>query len=496
MKFNVPSRYNAQYLMPRKRNYEDVTLHGIFPVEIREVPVVDAPLVHIVGETGPEMGKYGVMVQARYQKIAGNSIEIRSVDGELYKQLVSLNEFLGQLEKPFEGNENVFERANYDGVSAGVSKSEHDAEKEKYTSFGEFEAAKSLEGVRDVKINTDAVSNALQDYANDLMIIDGFVYERTVEPVLSIQFDDESVYLRLGESRDVQLTKFRSSMAQNRQVTGLRFGLDEYDRALAEAQTMAKRLGLKFEDRVELQMVSEWEVEFRADMENVYEHASIFEVYARSMVNAMDERLALAWYDLSEALQNHHQPTKEMFDALRTVASTRVDDIINISETGKLYFKETGVYVSAEKFVENLDGVKEVLRMWDNRSQTALEWFDTSLQSSPTYRGSERAWEVVDCRTLRAIAVEYDTDLTSFMTAALEGNANVIVVSPNDKDAIASKVVALVDLHEGEPRICDVATRHRTAITPEQKALILDHVSNALEMKREFELEMSIDINM
>lgn len=496
MKFNVPSKYNAKYLMPRKRNHEDVTLFGTFPVEIREVSTVEAPLVHIVGETPPGIGAYGVVVQARYQMIAGNPIEIRSVEGELYKQLVSLDDFLEQLEKPFESDENVFGRANYGGISGGVSKSKYETSEERYTSFGQFEMAKKLEGVRDVKVNSDEVSDALQNYANDLLIIDGFVYERTVEPVLSVQLDDKSVYLRLCESRDFQLAKFRSHVTQNRQASGLLFGLDEYDRAVAEAQMMADRLNLDFDNRIDLKMVSEWEVEFRADMDNVYEHASIFEFYARSMVNAMDERLALAWYDLSEALQNHHQPTKEMFDALRTVASTQVDDIINRSETGQLYFKESGVYVSAEKFVENLDGVKEVLRMWDNRSQTALEWFDTSLQSSPTYRGSERAWEIVDCRTLRAIAMEYDADLTSFMTAALEGNGNVIVVSPIDRDAIESKVVALVDLHEGEPRICNVATRHRSAITPEQKALILDHVSNALEMKREFELEMSLDINM
>lgn len=502
MRFTVPTHYQAEYLLPRKRNTDNVVLNTDVIVEIREVSSSDAPIVHIIGDfksdVVPSDDHYSAYKRiGRYEMVEGQAIEIRMVDGEMYKQIATVSTLQKQLNDRDKSRESVFSSGYYGDIHAGLyGDDSYNKTVGKYSTFSEFEVDQKITGVRSVTENSSEVGLALQKYADDLLIIDGFVYERTVEPALSLHFEQGHVRLRLCETEDPELSKHRYYLAPNSDPSGSRFGLDEFERAVSEGRALAKRYNLNFVCGVEVRKTSDWAIEFRADLENLYNSAKNFVHQGTKVVGALDEHLAMAWYDLSIAVSNHHQPTKQMLDALRAIEVGDINNLIHVGSSGKSIFVDSRVYVGADDFVAAMTDVKEALRMWDARSENVVEWFDTSLQQMPTYSTSERAWEIVDCRTLRQISDEYDTDLTQFMTAALEGSGNIIVVSPIGEDSKNSKAVALVEVHDGEPRIKSAVTKRGVPMTAEHAELALNHVRSALSLTQEKDQEFELTLGM
>jgi len=416
MRFEVPTHYETKYLLPKKRNDETAVFSTVVAVDIREVPADEAPIVHVLGEMKPEIDpNSSFQYRARYQMIDGKSVEVRSIEGELYVQIATVDMLMEQLKSAKNDENNVFSGGTYGGRSAGLfGDKRYQKETLAYSNFRDYETANKINGVRKVNSLLDDTTQALQKYADELAIIDGFVYEKTVEPALLLTYTFEGkLQLCLSESRKNQLSKTRYYLQRNEDASGMRFGLDELDRALVEGKRIADAAGIEFVNRVVIDRISPWEIEFRGDMEMLYNTAKSFVHHVSKNVRALDKYLATAWYDMSMAVAKHHQPTAEMIDAMRRVEAANLDSLVNDRGNSELStFKHDVNYACPANFVKSVAEVKEALRLWDSRTPGALEWFDTSLNVLPTYSDSERAWEVVDCHTLRDLALEYDTDLS------------------------------------------------------------------------------------
>jgi hypothetical protein len=391
--------------------------------------------------------------------------------------------------KSYENDENnVFSGGSYGGRSAGLfGDKRYQKDTLDYSNFHDYETANKIIGVRKVVSFLDDTARSLQKYADELAIIEGFVYEKTVEPALLLTYTFEGkLQLCLSESRKNHLSKARYHLQRNEDAAGMRFGLDELDRALEEGKRIADYTGMEFVNRVTIDRISPWEVEFRGDMEMVYNTAKSFVHHVAKNVRALDKYLATAWYDMSMAVSKHHQPTAEMIDAMRRVEAADLDLFVNERENSEFStFKHDVNYASPDNFVRSIKDVKEGLRLWDSRTPGTLEWLDTSLNIPPTYSESERAWEVVDCHTLRDLALEYDIDLSEYMTFALEGRGNIIVISPIKGGTEGSKAIVLVDTNENEPRVATYVTRHGTKLSDEHLMIALRYVSKGLQLAEE-----------
>lgn len=489
MRFEVPTHYETKYLLPKKRNDETAVFSTVVSVDIREVPADEAPIIHVLGERKPEIDPdRSIQYRARYQMIDGKPVEVRSIDGELYVQIATVDRLMEQLKSAENDEDIVFSGGTYGSQSAGLfGDKRYQKDTLAYSNFQDYEAAKKIIGVRKVHSLLDDTAQALQKYADELAIIDGFVYEKTVEPALLLTYTFEGkLQLCLSESRENHLSKTRYHLQRNEDTSGMRFGLDEFDRAVVEGKRIADAAGMDFVNQVVVDRISPWEIEFRGDMEMVYNTATSFVHHVSKNVRALDKYLATAWYDMSMAVSKHHQPTAEMIDAMRRVEAVDLDSFVNERENLEFStFKHDVNYVSPDNFVKSIEEIKEALRLWDSRTPGALEWFDTSLNVLPTYSDSERAWEVVDCHTLRDLALEYDTDLSEYMTAALEGRGNVVVVSPIKGGTEGSKAIVLVETNDNEPRVASYVTRHGTKLSDEHGTLALQHVSKGLQLAEE-----------
>lgn len=489
MRFEVPTHYETKYLLPKKRNEETAVFSTVVSVDIREVPADEAPIVHVLGEMKPGIDPdSSFQYRARYQMIDAKPVEIRSLDDELYVQIASVDTLTEQL-KSIENNENnVFSGGTYGDRSAGLfGDKRYYKETLAYSNFQDYEAANRITGVRKVVSLLNDTVQALQKYADDLAIIDGFVYEKTVEPALLLTYTlDGKLHLCLSESRNNNLSKSRDYLQRNEDASGMRFGLDEFDRAVAEGKRIAKASGIEFVNRVVVDRISPWEVEFRGDLEMVYNTAKSFVHHVSKNVRALDKYLATAWYDMSMAVAKHHQPTDEMIDAMRRVEAANLDSYVNDRGNSEFStFRHDVNYACPANFIKSVAEVKEALRLWDSRTPGALEWLDTSLNVLPTYSKSERAWEVVDCHTLRDLALEYDTDLSEYMATALEGRGSIVVISPIKGGTEGSKAIVLVETNDNEPRVATYVTRYGTKLSDDHVTIALHHVSKGLQLAEE-----------
>lgn len=486
MRFEVPTHYETKYLLPKKRNDETAVFSTVVSIDIREVPADEAPILHVLGEMKPEVDPdSSFQYRARYQMIDGQPVEIRSIDGDLYVQIATVDSLTEQLKSIKNNENNVFSGGIYGDRSAGLfGDKRYQNETLAYSNFQDYEAANKIAGVRKVDSLLNETAQALQTYADELAIVDGFVYEKTVEPALLLTNTFEGkLQLCLSESRENHLSKDRYFLQRNEDASGIRFGLDELDRALVEGKRIADAAGMEFVNRVVIDLISPWEIEFRGDMEMVYNTAKRFVHHVSENVRALDKYLATAWYDMSIAVSKHHQPTAEMIDAMRRVEAADLDSFVNDRENSEFStFKHDVNYVCPANFVKSVAEVKEALRLWDSRTLGALEWFDTSLNVLPTYSNTERAWEVVDCHTLRDLALEYDTDLSEYMAAALEGRGSIVVVSPIKGGTEGSKAIVLVETNDNEPRIATYVTRYGTKLSDHHVTIALHHVSKGLQL--------------
>src|SRR5690606_6469592 len=157
-------------------------------------------------------------------------------------------------------------------------------------------------------------------------------------------------------------------------------------------------------------------------------------------------------------------------------------------------FRQAYYRQDAKDVVAAFHDVSEALRMWDSRSPSDLEWFETSLQATPTYSDDNRAWEVVDCKTLRELEAHFGSDFSDFMTMALEGQGSIIVVGPLKGGSEAATAVMLVDTYSNEPCISRFVTKHGQELQEGAQLLALQHVNQALAHLRDQEMLNSLSM--
>lgn len=484
MKISIPTNYNANYILPRKRLENSTSLFTTANVDIQEIDGDDAPIIHILGSnptTEPNVHKRGVV--PRYQKIDGKLVDIRKYDGDLYVRIASVETMLDQLRGTDINPRHVFSNTTYGRVLAGMYS--HD-EGPTYKSFESFLIANNIDKVRRVEVNLDEVLEAPQDYADDLLIIDGHVYEKTVEPALSLVPSPGIIELRLSEAYENDINKSRNHLQSNDDIYSIRFGLDEYERAVEEGEKIAEEDGVRFVNNVSIEHVSNWEIDFRGELETLYKKASRFVSMTTNMVHAFDKFTARAWYHLSEAIELHDQTTPLMIDAMRRVAA---------SDENSFSANFQSNMSSIRTFRAVVEGVKQGIRLWDSRSHGLMEWFDTSLATMPDYVDGKRIWEVVDARTMRIMQKKLGLDdqtLARMMRGALEGHSSVVAVGPDT--GLVDDVMSIMSVSLNDELIIEdhVSTSKKDEEIFELERLAQGYVGNALDQKKDINIIASM----
>jgi hypothetical protein len=286
------------------------------------------------------------------------------------------------------------------------------------------------------RATTDRYFNRL---AGQFAVIDGMLYEKVDEPVVSLVVQNGgklSAYIE--ESISPALTHFRKGGWRGAPSERIRFGLDEFDRAMKVAARLAVANKLTLAIHARVSQVSATEVRFRGDHEYLFSAASGVASQLRSAVHHMPERVGLAVIGAANLLAVHDRMTPAALEAVRKMeAELRVyfegDHPAPPSDDLHYDYQLRQDFGSGWRWT--VDRLTDAIAHWDARDDVGLEWFDQALDALPIYDYPKRAYELTSQLDIDKLAVMWNGGIPQEL-ASFDQDASVIVVVEDFEDHI------------------------------------------------------------
>lgn len=447
MKITVPSKYSEEYVRPKKRSPETVTLRSTFEVEIREIDPLDAPVAHILGEALVENAEREPHVP--FAMVDARPAEVRIAEGQYWVQRMPLDGLQAAVSmrgpgNPFNGFHKVGKLHPDVGIDDGFAElpsTRHEAEKALGEEMRKWESLRPL------------TASALEHRASCLAAIDGWLYEKVSEPAITLVPEEGRVLMRLTEAvhDDSHFSRGRSEYVPG---YAIRFGVDEMEKAERYGEQIASRYGVPLENRVVIESHSPWHVRFRGGPEFLTAKAWSAMTEMSQYIGSMDVGLGKAWHDLMTALHEHDSVTAPAIDAMRRILALAGSGALgSLSRDGSLGYTRSVLEPSLETVMEGLEAALEV---WDSRDSLGIEWLESGLGDTAGYRGDARAYEITSLMEADALSKAIGRDLSHMTAVAAAGRGSMVAV----EDAGLVRAVCFVGDGDGGRTVLEAVAGH------------------------------------
>jgi hypothetical protein len=422
MKVNIPFAYQVNYKLPRQPSWSHSSILSEAPVDIEEIDADEAPVIHIVSDSSKRgTGGYGEQPWVSKFHVPGGECVIRKHAGQFYASrfpVENIANWRGNSEyDPFE-----VEIALAAGDSEFRSKLKTDMPALKMT-LDEFNSKGEVKKFSSERPMVDRYVNRL---ATRFAVIDGTLYEKVHEPVLSVVAKTGgSVSIYVEEAISPTLTRFQKGGWRGTAAERTRFGLDEYDRALALATRWSTENRLKLNVHAHVLHVSPSEVRFRGDHEYLFSAACDVAGQLRKSLSYMTETAGHAVLSAANLLAVHNRLTPASLAAVRKMEA----ELLKYFSAD--YSAPSGYDYDHQRAFEGwkgkLEGLSDALANWDARDEIGLEWLDRSLNAIPVYDYPKRAYEATSLLDMDKVALRWKGGLPIAL-AKVDPETSAIVI--------------------------------------------------------------------
>lgn len=452
-KLSIPTYVAARFVLPKKRNDDTVYMKTVVDVDIRDVDDDQAPVLFSIKDESRKIGSY-----LPFATSDGSPCLVRKFEGNFLAKRWRVDDVVARIlhdgqEKNWEKKFGNLLGGNYAdeagtvtvGLSGSVSKvadNHADAERK----FGPF---------RKWADESQRTYNAINDRCSELIIVDGWVYEKVGEPVLSITLDNEPEGFRLRVIEDRNPKSRYASIYDDRSGSSLpRFGIDEIEKARAVAAGIAEKSGCGLVDGLEVEVVAPWEVRFRGESEVLLHAADDVVQFGLSNLKDLNGNFGLAWHDLVSSMYVDNVVTPPLIDALQRIASMESSGLLKRNARGEI---EKSWYAERESGI--LETVTEALDLWASRNHRGYEWSNEAFAISSTHEKGAFAYEINSLVGSGLLAEGLGVPTETFdnlTTEAAAGRGHLIAIH-NQAGPIAAAFV--IDGEDG-PEVVETITRH------------------------------------
>jgi hypothetical protein len=442
MKVKIPFVYRVHYKKPRQPSWSHSEILSEGEFDIADIADADAPVIHVVSDESVGEVENSNWVSGAAPKttskfhVPGGDCLIRKHGDQYYASRFPVAEIAEW-------------RANreYDPFTVQMSLRGDEAE------FGgeldtawpgrravTLEAFHASEGevkkFTSARATTDRYINRL---AGQFAVIDGVLYEKVREPVVSLVVQKGgrlSAYIE--ESVSPNITHFRKGSWRGTSDERIRFGLDEFDRAMKVAARIAVANKLTLAIGARVLQASATEVRFRGDHEYLFSAASMVAGQLRSAVRHMPERVGLAVLGAANLLAVHDRMTPAALEAVRKMeAELQVyfagDHPAPPSDDLRYDFHLRQDFGSGWRW--KVDRLTDAIAHWDARDDVGLEWFDKALDALPIYDYPKRAYELTSQLDIDKIAMNWKGGMPEEL-AGFDPDTSVVVVVEDFEDHV------------------------------------------------------------
>lgn len=442
MTVKIPFVYWVHYKKPRQPSWSHSEILGEGTFDIQDIPAGDAPVLHVVSDESGGEAESGFW-SGRDPKTAskfhvpGGDCVIRKHGDQHYASRFPVEEIATWRDN-----------GEYDPFSVKMSLRGDEAEhnRELDTALHGRQRAVSLEAfhAREGEVKKFTSDRATTDryfhhLAGQFAVIDGVLYEKVREPVVSLVVQSGGKLLAyIEEAISPALTRFRKGDWRGAPSERIRFGLDEFDRAMKVAARLAVANKLTLAIHAKVSQVSATEVRFRGDHEYLFSAASGVASQLRNAVHHMPERVGLAVLGAANLLAVHDRMTPAALEAVRKMeAELRVyfagDHPAPPSDDLQYDYHLRQDFGSGWRW--KVDRLTDALSHWDARDDVGLEWFDKALDALPVYDYPKRAYELTSQLDIDKVAMRWKGGIPREL-ASVDQDASVIVVVEDFEDHI------------------------------------------------------------
>lgn len=412
MKVEIPFVYTVDYKKPRQPSWSSSQILCTSVVDMEVISDSDAPIVHIVADSSAGKAEVSEWHQKRETvskfHVPGGDCLIRKRGGQYYASRFPVDEIA-----KWRGNK------EFDPFSAEVAlrpgDSEHRAKldtaykTQSATTLEQFHALGEVKKFTSGRAMTDRY---LQMFAGEFAVVDGVLYEKVAEPVISavVPLGSGTLCVYVEEATSPTLTNFSKGDWRGKPENRLRYGLDEFDRAIEECQEIVAGRPIELAVYADVKQVSPTEVEFRGDHEYLYSAATQLAYQLSAAAKYMTERAGTAVVDAANLLAVHDRLTRRSLAAVR-----RMETELRSYFAGDHPAPPTQEYkydydlrqAFGEHWREKLDRLSHALEHWDVRDDVGLEWFDRTMDALPLYDYPKRAYEISSVTDMGKLAMRW-----------------------------------------------------------------------------------------
>jgi len=457
-RLTIPTLYNADFKRPKKRTVESVLMQGSVEVQLRDLDDAEAPVVHIVGDT------YQPMTSDMYTEVRRHNpfpvtkngpCPVRSVDGKLYARRWQLGDPDRTAHLLAAGGAlDVHYRDGQGATVMGLRKPS--SERETYASRAEAEAARGP--FREWDDQYARTVAAIQRRCEDMLVVDGWIYDLVGEPVLSVQPDDNGVRVFLGQASP-PVGPYRHGNDHGKTNVSIRFGIDQLPRALDTAERLARAMGTKVVNHAVIELVSPWAVRFRGERERIRQVAIDTLTWGKGRLSSLPAAAGLAWHDLASAISDVDQVNPRVIEALRRIDSLRRvadEEIERFDGDGHAGIRNYELSERERQDKLTLDSLSLALDLWDTRENRGIEWVDGGLNASATFEGDYVAYEILSLPQADRLGQRMGRSLDDLAADAASGKGHLIAV----ENASGIAGVAYVSRCDGDLEVLGTVTSH------------------------------------
>ncbi|MDW9481133.1 hypothetical protein GOB57_21035 [Sinorhizobium meliloti] len=454
MKVNIPFVYQVHYKMPRQPSWKESNIACESPVEIEEIAADEAPVVHVVSDTSARAeGRYGEQSTVSKFHVPGGDCVIRKHGDQFYASRFPV----GDIAK-WRGNQ------EYDPFSVEIVLRRGDSEfRNTLKTTADVYSPMTLDAfnsqmgeVKKFTSERPMTDRYIKLLATRFAVIDGMLYEKVREPVLSVVVQQRgTVSLYLEEALSPTLTRFHKGAWRGTPSERARFGLDEFERAVELATRWAAAHQLTLNLHADVKHVSPSEVRFRGDHEYLFSAACDVAGQLRKALSYMTESAGHAVLDAANLLAVHDRLTPSSLEAVRRMEAELRRYFAGdhaAPETDDFRYDYDLRQAFGDGWKWKVERLTDALANWDARDDIGLEWLDRSVNALPVYDYPRRAYEITSLTDLDKLALWWEGGLPTAL-----GNA----------DPATSAIVVVEDFEEHRPLAAMIYDRNDLMLPPE-----------------------------
>jgi hypothetical protein len=434
MKVDIPFVYKVNYKKPRMPSWSQSKILCSASVDIADISPDEAPIIHIVSDESASERVYGhTDVKAIVSKfhVPGGDCVIRKLGDQHYASRFPIDEIT-----KWRGDREFDPFAAEIGLKSGDSEFSSNLETElSSASAVTLEAFHADQGeVKKFSSDRAMTDRYINMLAGQFSVIDGVLYEKVREPVISVVIPPGgAISIYIEEALSPTLNKFRKGGWRGAASNRIRFGLDEFDRAMEISTQLAARTNRTLEVYGKVKQVTPTEVRFRGDHEYLFSAAKDVAFQLSNALAYTSERAGMSVLDAANLLAIHDRLTPAAIVAVRKMeAELRTyfagDHVAPLTQDFNYDYDLRRAF--GEGWQWKLDRLTAALAHWDARDDVGLEWLEGTMDALPIYDYPRRAYEVSSLTDMDKLALRWDGGLPRELTA-VDPEASAIVVVEN-----------------------------------------------------------------